>query len=194
MSTVKKIIDQFDAQKGRNKQRPFILILLISITVLFLPFVIILLNAKADAHFTVPNKLSLSTLTLISSSWFIFKARGFKANDHYGQFIRSLGAILVLGIAFLCLQYFGWKVLLSSFRDQQKSIIAVIIIIHALHFILAIGFVCAILVRSYKINNAADFFLHFLKSNRNYFVENTFLYWEFLTFLWVALYFLMLLI
>jgi cytochrome c oxidase subunit 3 len=194
MNIVKNLINRLDSKNGKQKSSPMLLVLLVSISVLFIPFVVLLLNAKTSGQFTVPNNLSISTLMLITSSWVIFKAKIFKSNDHYKQFLWSLSAILVLGVTFLCFQYFGWKVILGSFKNQQRSIIAVIIIVHALHFILAIGCVLAIIIRSYRIENSADFFIHFLKSNRNLFLENTFLYWEYLTFLWVGLYLLMLLI
>jgi cytochrome c oxidase subunit 3 len=194
MSIVKNIINSLDSKNGKQKRSPILMALLVSISVLFIPFVVLLLNAKTSGQFTVPNNLSVSTLTLITSSWLIFKAKDFKSNDHYKQFLWSLSAILVLGITFLCFQYFGWKVILDSLKNQQRSIIAVIITVHAFHFILAIGCVAAIVIQSYRIESSADFFIHFLKANRNSFLYNTFLYWEFLTFLWVGLYLLMLLI
>ncbi|TCC97332.1 hypothetical protein EZ449_22065 [Pedobacter frigidisoli] len=193
MHKINRLKEVIKHKQGPVKQDfPFIL-LLISNAILFLPFTVLIIFGDTGKEFIIPSQFSLSTIVLIASSWIVYKAKDSKNNDRIKQFKCYLIALLVLGSLFLALQYSGWDYTFNLLNNQDKDITFVIVMVHGVHFLVAMTLVLVTLINTLKIQNNAYFYIHFLDPKVNMFLKRTFRFWDFLTFLWVIIFSLMLL-
>lgn len=185
--------------KGQHKRTNTItlcVLLMATLMILFIPLIIKLIQARViegGLPFVVPHAFGLSTLVLLASSWVLYKARQHKSRDQHRQLCRALFALLVLGGLFLVLQYKGWHQVFVDTHHQQIKIIMVIVAVHALHFIIALVLAAVLLIRALAIKSPAESYIYFLQPERNLFFKSTYLYWDYLGFLWTGLYVILLL-
>lgn len=90
----------------RTNSELFLVLSLVSISSLFIPFIVMLVGTRAAESFRVPGNFALSTLIVILSSWVIHKAKEYKSRDLFRKFSYALGVVLMLWLVFLFYQYF----------------------------------------------------------------------------------------
>jgi len=133
-------------------------------------------------HYKVPVEFYISTVVVILSSLTIHLAvRSFKARKM--AFHKNMVAVsLLLGLAFVVLQYFGFKDLYAQFvwnNNVSLQFITVIVLVHALH--IAGGMVALIILflrtfgRRVKIYSATG-------------IDMVATYWHFVDILWLYLF------
>jgi cytochrome c oxidase subunit III len=197
MSLLHKTLGYLDhGQQKRSNSEVMLVIVMASIFMLFLPLIIKLLEIKVIAHddsrYFVPNEFGLSTLLILSSTWVLYLARLYKVKDLYKKLRLALLASIMLGCTFLIFQFYGWRHIFFDLKKQEVKIIAVIVIFHGLHFMVALTLLTLLLFRTMKIKSGTDHYIYFLNPKRNLLFKTVGMYWDYLGFLWTALYALML--
>lgn len=179
--------------KGQNKRtnaETLLYLVLGSIVLLFLPFIILLLKAT-NLNIRPANVLSLfglSTLCLILSSILLSLGKQARLKDHSKNFKLYLILSLLLGLLFLTFQYWSWLHLLTTSIPRQRNIMVVIVLVHALHFVVALYLLTRMLVLLFPIKTAADLYIFFLNPRNRLFFKNCKTYWDFLGVLWIGVY------
>jgi len=190
--------------EGLDKRRPkpgntetVSYLLMATLLILFVPLIFQLATVRAvmenGAVFYVPGEFGLSTMAILASTWLYASARRFKDDDKQVYLKYTLSAILVLGALFMCLQILGWLRIFHDMKAQNVKILMVLVVVHGFHFLIALGLVAMLLVKIAGIKSAADNYIFFLNPRHSLFFITTRRYWDFLGFLWVALYIIMLL-
>jgi cytochrome c oxidase subunit 3 len=192
MNLFRKTFQYLD--KGQHKRTNMVtvcIMLMGTLLILFIPMIIKLIQAQLiedGKPFVVPHAFGLSTLVVLASIWVLYRARAFKARDEHRRLSRSLFALLALGGLFLLLQYKGWQQVFADPHHQQIKILMVIVAVHALHFAIALILAAIQLIRTMSIRSPAESYIYFLNPERNLFFKSTYLYWDYLGYLWTGLY------
>lgn len=197
MSLLHKTLGYLDhGQQKRSNSEVMLVIVMASIFMLFLPLIIKLLEIKVFAQdirrYFIPNEFGLSTLLILASTWVLYLAKKYKTKDLYKKLRLALLVSITLGFLFLIFQFYGWRHIFFEMEVQDVKIIAVIVIFHGLHFLVALGLLSLLLFRMMKIKSGTDHFIYFLNPKRNLFFKTAGMYWDYLGFLWTALYAIML--
>ena len=168
-----------------------------TILILFIPFILELLTTKkiigSGAVFYVPGEFGLSTMAILASTWVYAFARRCKEADKQVYLKYALSTMLGLGVLFLFLQVQGWQHIFLDSKAQNVKILLVLVVVHGFHFLIALGLVISLLIKLKSIRSAADNYIFFLNPKHNMFFITAGRYWDFLGFLWMGLYILMLL-
>jgi cytochrome c oxidase subunit 3 len=178
----------------KSNSEVLLLIGMVSIFMLFVPLIVKLLQIKNQPifHFFIPHELSISTLLLIAACWMLYWAKVYKQEDRHKEYRMVLSVTLLLGISFLLVQFWGWEKIFFETRNSDLKIIAVIVIYHSIHFLIALALLASLLIKTRNIKTAADHYIFFLNPKSNLFFKTTKMYCDFLTFLWITLYVLIL--
>lgn len=197
MNLITKTFQYLD--KGGHKRTNHMTVCVLfmgALLILFIPLVIKLLQARMVEHglrFVVPHEFSLSTVLVLVSSWFLYRAKWCKDRDRLRGFRYTLMVVLMLGALFLALQYSGWQEVFMDHDHQQLKILMVIVAVHGLHFFIALTLIIALLLQTLRIKSGADFYIHFLDPAKNLSFRSAFLYWHYLGLLWTGMYIILLL-
>lgn len=197
MNLFRKTFQYLD--KGQHKRTNMItvcILLMGTLLILFIPLIIKLIQARLiedGTPFVVPHAFGLSTLVVLSSIWVLYRARAYKARDEHRNLSRCLFTLLALGGLFLLLQFKGWQQVFADPHHQQIKILMVIVGVHALHFAIALVLAAIMLIRTMGIKSPAESYIYFLNPDRNLFFKSTYLYWDYLGYLWTGLYAILLL-
>jgi cytochrome c oxidase subunit III len=196
MNLFRKTFHYLDQGQHKRTNMVTVCILLMgTLLILFIPLIIKLIQAQLiedGTPFAVPHAFGLSTLVLVASIWVLYRARAFKARDQHRLLRRSLFILLTLGGLFLLLQYKGWQQVFADPHHQQIKILMVIVAVHALHFAIALILTAIQLIRTMSIKSPAESYIYFLNPERNQFFKSTYLYWDYLGYLWTGLYVILL--
>lgn len=139
-------------------------------------------------YFELPSILTVSTLVILLSSitmqWAYWSAKKDKVET-----VKILVTVTsVLGLAFLVLQFEGWKALVANqvylVGNPSGSFLYVITGLHGLHLISAIVFLLIVLVSTYRYR---------VHSKNLTQIEMCTTYWHFLGGLWLYLFVFLLL-
>jgi cytochrome c oxidase subunit III len=138
-------------------------------------------------QFDLPIYFTWSAITAVLSSITIFLAWRSAKRDELAMNKTMLGATLVLGLLFVCLQYLGWHQLVqqglpfvnSKPEDISASYVWVITVIHALHVLGGIILISVALVQ------ALQFKIH---KKQMTLMAVTHTYWHFVGLLWIYLF------
>jgi cytochrome c oxidase subunit 3 len=195
MSLVFKSIRQLErGQSKRTIADTILFMVLCSVSVLFLPLIAMLLNSYTiKSTIRINSTFSLSTLLLVFSSAALRQVKQAILNDHYKKLKLYLSLSLFLGVGFLGLQALAWGNLYQTLNPKYENIVVVIVLLHALHFIVAIVILIRFFLKTLIINSPTDSYIFFLNPKRNQLFKMTRVYWDFLGILWLALYIIMLL-
>jgi len=139
---------------------------------------------------TLPAAFRYSTLILILSSVSLFmSSKAAKASD-LGKQQRFLWITIVLGLAFLVMQVYGWYILAYNMRifltdpNASRSFVYVITLMHLLHIIGGLIFLF------YAVSGS----IRKIPQVRNlYRMEMSSIFWHFLDIVWIYLYVFLLL-
>ncbi len=139
-------------------------------------------------YFELPSILTVSTVVILLSSitmqWAFWSAKKDKV-----EMVKILVTVTsVLGLAFLVLQFEGWKALVANqvylVGNPSGSFLYVITGLHGLHLISAIVFLLIVLVSTYRYR---------VHSKNLTQIEMCTTYWHFLGGLWLYLFVFLLL-
>lgn len=198
MRLIKVSEDLNKHQPKRTNTETVALLLMGTLLLLFIPFIIELALtksvAKNGAVFYVPGEFGLSTMAVLASTWGYSYAQRSKENDKPLNLKYALLAVLLLGLLFSGLQLLGWQHIFNkAMKAHNMHILMVVVAVHGIHFLIALGLVTALLIKIIRIKTAADTYIYFLNPRHQLFFKTTGQYWDFLGFLWVGLYIIMLL-
>jgi len=173
----------------RKAAKPLLWIGIVSIVMLFAGLTSAYVVRADNGNwlvFKLPDIILISTAIIISSSLTMFVAQRAIKKDNLKLTAISLFITLVLGIAFFCAQYAGWKELTSQgiyfmgkSSNASGSFLYLIALVHLLHMI---GGLIALTVSLTKT------LLKRYSSTDYLGIELTAIYWHFLDLLWVYLF------
>lgn len=182
-----------NASRQKSTGQIMVYFLLLAIGLAFVPFLVLLVKAKPGAHFSLPAEFALSTLLIIGSCRAIHQVKVYLLNDKYRQSKLLFKMLSLLGALFLLLQGAGWNKLMTQWNRATRNIVLVLIFIHALHFAIAIVLAIVMRIKTNGIKSGTDVYIFFLDHKNKSFFSLSFLYWEFLSFVWIVLYVIILL-
>ena len=173
-------------QKDRIHPHKFSLwIALASIVMMFTGFTSAYLVKRNMANwitFELPRIFWYSTAVIIISSLTIIISRTYFRQRAMAQYRLWLAITLILGIAFVCMQYIGFSELWHSgvtlTRNVSFSFLYIIVGLHALHVVGGVIALIILLVKAYSVK----------RKNYNIIpidLMNT--YWHFVDLLWIYL-------
>ena len=188
-TNVHELLNEFDNKSGKLAAlQTMAYALVAAISVLFLFLAGSFLSSHDMNLRTVPPALSVSSVFIILSTVLVIKLKRLKKDDRYKNFRTVISIVAALGILFFICQYAGWQQLLHHFPSAHRNLLVVLIVAHALHFLIAFLLVIHILYKSYRFENGADFYIHFLDVKQELLFKITCMYWDFLSYLWVILF------
>lgn len=180
------MIAVINEQKNRIHPHKFTLwIGLASIVMMFTGFTsayIVKRNLANWTTFDLPKIFWYSTAVIITSSITVIISRNYFRQREMKQYRLWLAATLVLGVAFVCMQYIGftqlWHSGVTLTKNVSFSFLYIIVGLHALHVIGGVVALAILLAKAYSIKR------------KNYSVipidlMNT--YWHFVDLLWIYL-------
>ena len=144
-------------------------------------------------YFKLPNLFNISTLVVILSSVTLFLASKAIKQQKQKTYRNWLGLTLILGIAFLVLQYEGWKelsrtgILLNG--NPSGSFLYVISGLHALHILGGVLFLLIFFAKSlfFKPNPVQEL-LDEINPDKYLGIDLLSVYWHFVDVLWIYLF------
>lgn len=173
----------------RKAAKPLLWIGIVSIVMLFAGLTSAYVVRADNGNwlvFKLPDIILISTAIIITSSLTMFMAQKAIKKNNLKLTSISLFITLVLGIAFFCTQYAGWKELTSQgiyfmgkSSNASGSFLYLIALVHLLHMI---GGLIALTVSLTKT------LLKKYSSADCLGIELTAIYWHFLDLLWVYLF------
>lgn len=169
-----------------NKFKFITWLFIITIVMLFASQTSAYLVRRAEGNwieFAVPTIFYWSTGVLLISSVMMFLAQRFARNDDFSKLRLAISMAFAFGIAFLCMQYFGWQELQSEGvylkGNPSGSFLYVLTGLHAFHLI------TGLVVLLFALNAAFKMKIH---SKSLVQIEVCSTYWHFLDLLWVYLF------
>ena len=160
-------------------------IALASIVMMFTGFTsayIVKRNMANWISFELPRIFWYSTAVIIFSSLTIMLSRNYFRQRNMKQYRLWLTVTLIAGLAFVCLQYIGFRELwnngLTLTRNVSFSFLYIIIGLHALHVFGGVIALIIILIRAYSVKRKTYDLIPVD-------IMNT--YWHFVDLLWIYL-------
>lgn len=186
---VRSLVNQIDKKSaGLVWAETMTYFLLAAISILFIFFAIAFWQAVPAKGFTIPAAISLSTVCIVISCLLTIKIKQFKNEDRLHPFRRVITGITVSGALFFVCQFLGWRSLADFISSGSRNLVLVLLVAHAVHFVVAFGLCIYFTIKAYTISSGADLYIWFLKPQRQTFFKLSFLYWDFLGYLWVILF------
>jgi cytochrome c oxidase subunit 3 len=183
------MVNEVDRRSARLASAETMLyIMLAAIFILFTFLAGAFLQLNTVTNFTVPPELSLSSICIVMSSVFITRLRKLKEQDKLQPFKVMITSVTALGLAFFICQFLGWQKLLHFLPSGYKNLIIILLVAHALHFFIAFILAFYITIKTYRISNGAELYIWFLNFRQQLFFKLTFIYWDFLGYLWIMLF------
>jgi cytochrome c oxidase subunit 3 len=182
-----------------NPKKFMMWLFIVSITMIFASLTSAYIFKQADVRwltFDLPEVLGYSSVIIAISSVFMQASYFFVKKNEIGKALISLLATLVLGFAFLIMQWKGWEKLVEMGiyvggvdRTGQPvnvagSFVYVLMGVHAFHLITGIVFLMIVTWATFRYQ------VHSKSMTR---MEMCAIYWHFLGALWIYLYFFLLL-
>lgn len=173
-------------QKNRIHPHKFTLwIGLAGIVMMFTGFTsayIVKRNLANWISFDLPGIFWYSTAVIITSSLTVILSRNYFRQREMKQYRLWLAVTLVLGIAFVCMQYIGftqlWHNGVTLTRNVSFSFLYIIVGLHALHVIGGVVALAILLAKAYRIKR---------KNYSQVPIDLMNTYWHFVDLLWIYL-------
>ena len=192
MLTVRKILAADNLK--RNNTKTILYFLLASVFFLFIPFILLLLrNINISSNFRYPAALTISTMVLIGASILLRVSMTAKQKDNYLQFRTLITASLTLGLIFVFIQVHSFIVMYPELKALSSNIISIIILVHAAHFLVAVLLLTKLAISAIRFRSGADLYIFFLDIKNERLLYVTKIFWDYLGYLWIGLYLIMLL-
>ncbi len=183
-----------------EQQHPYVMMMYLGVMGIFMAFTLLMLLffneslIKMVTHpIEFPYAFFISTIAIVSSSFFLEKARQQFYNDNFRKLRNNLLAVFGLGIAFLVLQIIGgYELHQNKVYLEGKTAGAYLYIISAFHMIHLMGglIYAAVLLNQYI--SKADDPIQILITVTNPFekikLQLLTIYWHFMDILWVVIF------
>jgi len=140
----------------------------------------------------LPNIFILNTLILLGSSGTMWWAKKAYLSDNTGAYQRALSATILLSLAFMTAQYFGWSQLFSQniFINSNNSAAYLYLIsgLHFLHVVAGLPFLGVFLWKAYhRMKEPVSVLVYFSDPEKRLRLRLLTVYWHFLDALWIYL-------
>lgn len=170
-------------------------LVLFGLTALFLALSVAFIYSRVQSDLPpikLPTIFIFNTLILLASSYTMIRAKGaYKADDTEG-YKRLLLITILLSIAFLIAQIYGWRelfqqdILIAS--DNSASYLYVISGLHFAHVIFGIPFLGSFLYQAHKyMREPVSVLVYFSDPAKLLRLRLLTIYWHFLDGLWIYL-------
>ncbi len=146
-------------------------------------------SADKGIKIILPHAFIFSTIVILLSSVTMYLAFRSAKKLQYDKQRQYLWATLGLGLAFFCLQFYAWSILVKMGvylvnPNASQSFIYIFTGVHLVHILVGLILVISSLMGSYKNNPPV----------KNLFrLEMTSIFWHFVDILWIYLYVFLLL-
>jgi len=193
---------QYDTQ-DQEGQRPMFFhpynillsLVLLSVTFLFLAFSASYMYTRIDGKIPpieLPPIFIFNTLVLIASSVTMHWANTAYKKDNTRGYQFALIATIILSVAFMFLQYFGWKQLFGQQifinHSNTASYLYVISGLHFAHVIAGLPFLVLFLIAAYRrMKDPVSVLVYFSDPEKRLKLRLLTIYWHFLDGLWIYL-------
>ena len=186
-----KIVEEPKRTLAMNPKKFAMWLFIGSVTMLFASLTSAYIVRQAEGnwlHFELPGILTISTVVILLSSvtmqWAYWSAK----KDNLQMVKMLVSVTTLLGVAFLVLQFLGWKDLVANqvylVGNPSGSFLYVITGLHGFHIISAIVFLIIVLVSTFRFRVHSKNLLQ---------MEMCTTYWHFLGGLWLYLFVFLLL-
>ena len=186
-----KLVEEPQKTLAMNPKKFAMWIFIGSVVMLFASLTSAYIVRQAEGnwvYFDLPVVFTISTVVILASSITMQLAYWSAKKDNLSQVKLLVTATTILGVAFLVLQFFGWKELVANsiylVGNPSGSFLYVITGLHGLHLISAVLFLLLVFV------SATRFKVH---SKNLLQIEMCTTYWHFLGGLWLYLFVFLLL-
>lgn len=186
-----RIVEEPKAPLAMNPKKFAMWLFMASVVMVFAALTSAYIVRQAEGNwvfFELPRLFTLSTVIILASSVTMQWAYWAAKKDSLETVKIMVTITTVLGLAFLVLQFEGWKALVDSsiylVGNPSGSFLYIITGLHGLHIISAIIFLMIVLVATFRLNVHSKNLLR---------IELCVTYWHFLGGLWLYLYVFLLL-
>ncbi len=183
-----------------EQQHPYVMMMYLGVMGIFMAFTLLMLLffneslIKAITHpIEFPYAFFVSTIAIVSSSFFLEKARQQFYKDDFKKLRNNLLAVFGLGIVFLSLQIIGgYELHQNKIYLEGKTAGAYLYIISAFHMIHLMGGLVYLAILLNQYINKADDGVQILITVTNPYekikLQLLTIYWHFMDVLWVAIF------
>lgn len=183
-----------------EQQHPYVMMMYLGVLGIFMAFTLLMLLffneslIKAVSHpIEFPYAFFVSTIAIVSSSFFLEKARQQFYKDNFKKLRNNLFGVFGLGIIFLSLQIIGgYELHQNKIYLEGKTAGAYLYIISAFHMIHLMGglIYTAILLNQYikKTDDAVQILITVTNPFEKIKLQLLTIYWHFMDILWVAIF------
>ena len=140
----------------------------------------------------IPQIFWISTLIIMISSLTLHLANmNFKV-DKYLNYRALMGITLTLGLAFIGMQFWGWKEIFAQNATAEvrnaRGFIYLLSGLHILHIVIGLGFLIKIFVEALKRMSYIESFIYSVNPPNQLKINLIIFYWHFVDMLWVVLF------
>ncbi len=183
-----------------EQQHPYVMMMYLGVMGIFMAFTLLMLLffneslIKAVTHpIQFPYAFFVSTIAIVSSSFFLEKARQQFYKDNFKKLRNNLLAVFGLGIVFLLLQIIGgYELHQNKIYLEGKTAGAYLYIISAFHMIHLMGglIYSAVLLNQYikKANDPVQILITVTNPFEKIKLQLLTIYWHFMDILWVVIF------
>jgi heme/copper-type cytochrome/quinol oxidase subunit 3 len=162
--------------------------LLAAITILFLFLGGAFWQSVAAGKFQIPSELSLGTICLTLSILLTGKIKQSQKQDRLKKYRQYLALVTAAGLLFCVCQFFGWYKIIDLMSSGSRNMVLVLLVAHFIHFLVALFLIFYFLLPATLMNSGSDLYIWFLNPKRQTIFRLSFLYWDFLSYLWLAIF------
>ena len=183
-----------------EQQHPYVMMMYLGVMGIFMAFTLLMLLffneslIKAVTHpIYFPYAFFISTIAIVSSSFFLEKARQQFYKDNFRKLRNNLLTVFGLGIVFLSLQIVGgYELHQHKIYLQGKTAGTYLYIISAFHMVHLMGglIYTAILLNQYikKADDAVQILITVTNPFEKIKLQLLTIYWHFMDVLWIAIF------
>jgi cytochrome c oxidase subunit 3 len=183
-----------------EQQHPYVMMMYLGVMGIFMAFTLLMLLffneslIKAVTHpIQFPYSFFVSTIAIVSSSFFLEKARQQFYKDNFKKLRNNLLAVFGLGIVFLLLQIIGgYELHQNKIYLEGKTAGAYLYIISAFHMLHLMGglIYSAVLLNQYikKADDAVQILITVTNPFEKIKLQLLTIYWHFMDILWVVIF------
>jgi len=181
-----RIVEEPKKPISMNPKKFGMWLFMASVLMLFISLTSAYIVRQAEGNwvfFDLPNLFLISSIVIAASS--VTMQLGFWAakKDNLERVKIMVGLTTLLGLAFLVIQYMGWKALVANsvhlVGNPSGSFLYVITGLHAAHIISAVVYLLIVLNAAFKLR---------INSKNTVLMEMCTTYWHFLGVLWLYLF------
>lgn len=190
LESIKWVEEEPEEQLSMNPRKFILWLFVVSIVMLFASMTSAYLVRRAEGNwldYTIPVVFTYSTVVLAVSSLTMHWAYLAAKKDNFNSLRIAISVTFVLGMAFLYMQFQGWKDLVAQnvyfVGNPAGSFLYVFTGLHAFHLI------SGLIVLVYALKSAFQLRMH-AKNLEQLQISAT--YWHFLDILWLYLFFFLL--